>query len=373
MIKRFCTFFVFWVIWVPFAHAYSNNAAELEQKLLFICQQYKQKIALTKNNQPQLLEFSKKKPSLEYLTDLFKYGLSSDQTDVFFKHLEAQQCIQAIRIFSMSLEEQVENESIRQIYKYYQVHPHITKLPLNSTSEKKFLKLQEIMDAPEKLKFPFLEDYFHLVAGPLRDLNNTSQRNIFNLNNTLKANAPNLKNQHVTFVGAGFPLSGVMVHLLTNANINLIDIDENALKQARRFLVILDKAGVIDLKHFTLRLADGKNLLYGQKVISKKHIKTDILYLAAALPTQVKRDIFQKIHQDNNKDLVIIDRYVSGIYKLLYEGKVPSSELTAFKTLSKIYPRNLYSQKLKVNSSNIPITQYNNKFVSCSTRILKLK
>ena len=73
------------------------------------------------------------------------------------------------------------------------------------------------------------------------------------------------------------------------------------------------------------------------------------------------------------KHIIVIDRYVSGIYKLFYESKVENSKIPEFKTFAKMYPDNIYAWKVDSakNKSDIKITSTNFNSVN-SSRFLKL-
>ena len=51
----------------------------------------------------------------------------------------------------------------------------------------------------------------------------------------------NLKDKNITFVGSGFPLSAVILNIYTGAKINLVDINDEAINNANKFLFLLDK------------------------------------------------------------------------------------------------------------------------------------
>lgn len=378
--KYIYMFLIFWLLCTSSisASAYSNNAKELEQKLLHFCKQVSGNVELAKkykyepgHNINPLSPSNYTQYRLGDLVDLTHYKLSERQTKMLLSHLESRRCLQTIRDFSTLFEEEVENKALDDFQAFYKTAP-IKKLPANSAINVKLSILEKMMAIPKGFKFPYVKNYSTLVGDALEMLSEGKKnRNVVELNGN-KTYIPNLRGKYVTFVGAGFPLSGVMINILSHAKVNLVEIDPNALKRAKNFLVVLDKAGIINLQDFTLKLENGKNLIYAAQANNSGHIKTDILYLAAALPTDVKKDIFKKIYEAKNHELVIIDRYISGIFKALYQSKVNSKDIPYFKTLGKIYPPNLYSQKLKENSVGIRIKAAN-KMNENSTRILMLR
>ena len=143
----------------------------------------------------------------------------------------------------------------------------------------------------------------------------------------------NLSEKVVTFVGAGFPLTGTLLHIQTEgATVNLIDYDEQAAKTAQNFIKITESLGITKPKAFGILHADARDVQYISRkdkdlgscplhdisyVGKKKYtIATDVLDLASALP----RDVTNQIMQENAKDIPIVrKRNVSGISTLLYE------------------------------------------------------
>eukprot|EP00116_Pleurobrachia_bachei_P003740 sb/3464002/ len=71
-----------------------------------------------------------------------------------------------------------------------------------------------------------------------------------------------LKDKTFTFVGAGFPLTGIILHIETGASINLIDYDITAVDNARRFLALTEKLGITAPGAFKVIHADARDVVY---------------------------------------------------------------------------------------------------------------
>ena len=67
-------------------------------------------------------------------------------------------------------------------------------------------------------------DLFHPVASP----DDCSEEDCGG------ENVCDLSKRTFTFIGAGFPLTGVILHVVTGARINLVDCDPEAVRNARR-------------------------------------------------------------------------------------------------------------------------------------------
>lgn len=138
-----------------------------------------------------------------------------------------------------------------------------------------------------------------------------------------------------TFVGAGFPLTGILQHIQTDgAKINLIDYDEQAFNNAKKLIGITDSLGITKKGKVKVLHADARDVEYvkpgnakqGQENTSsdnlqyvgrkKYKIETDVLDLASALP----KDVTDAIMQKNAKGIDMVrKRNVSGSSTLLYE------------------------------------------------------
>jgi hypothetical protein len=183
---------------------------------------------------------------------------------------------------------------------------------------------------------------------------------------------PNLTNQTITFVGAGFPLSAIMYHIHSGAKINLVDIDPNACERAEKFLEICHKAGVLNKDNFEVIQGNAMELKYSKNQTndfsqnftgvvnvdknheSAKQVNTDILVFAAALPDFVKAKALANV---SPKDVTVINRCTSEVNNLLY----PSTKLSAliknnglgnnggreYKVIDVMYPEFAFKNKVQ--------------------------
>lgn len=71
-----------------------------------------------------------------------------------------------------------------------------------------------------------------------------------------------LKDKHLVFVGAGFPLSAVLQNIHTSIKITLVDLRQEACDNGNRILKILDILGVIKASDFNIIHKDALDLTY---------------------------------------------------------------------------------------------------------------
>jgi hypothetical protein len=343
----------------------SNNKSE---PFIHICKEFKSDVEFARTykyiDTHPLAPSEKVNYELGKFVDLTTKKYSKNETEIILGDIKREKCDTVLKDLSILAEEQMENKAVDDFIKYYSQNK-ITKYSHKSILEK-IEGLQNLMKIKDGYSFVYLKNYFVLIANELEMVNNLNKYNKNDVNiENFKGQLPDLKNKYVTFVGAGFPLSGISINILTGAKINLIDIDEVQLKKAKDFLNIISKSGIINIKDFSFTHADGQTISY-----SNGKIKTDILHFASALPKSVKTEIFKNIQNERNRK-IIIDRYVSGIFKLLYDNKVYSKEITSFKAIAKIYPENLYNYK-KDNNRDIIVKPTSVMNVN-SSRLLILK
>ena len=129
-----------------------------------------------------------------------------------------------------------------------------------------------------------------------------------------------------TFVGAGFPLTGIVLHILTGgASINLIDHNKRVVEDIRKLINITDNLGITCKGAIQIIHADALDIEYlptehdttqQQYNPKQRQIYTDILDLASALSAEKTRQILE----NNAKSISIIrKRTVRGASEFLYE------------------------------------------------------
>lgn len=141
-----------------------------------------------------------------------------------------------------------------------------------------------------------------------------------------------LSEKVITFVGAGFPLTGVVQSIITGGmKVQLVDYDKGAVKNAIRFIGLAESVGAVEVGKFRFLQADARDITYVPSHQCKEGIKenprnaegkisyilgTDLLDLASALP----RDVTEEIMEQAARAITVIrKRNVEGMSKLLYE------------------------------------------------------
>ena len=167
-----------------------------------------------------------------------------------------------------------------------------------------------------------------------------------------------------TFVGAGFPLTGILEHIQTGgASINLVDYDATAVENAKHFISICESLGITNKDAIRVIHADARDITYIPRQNSPEEcslhqdvkyvgrqkyvLPTDVLDLASALPEDVTRDVME-----HNAAIVPIvrKRNVDGISRLLYEQYTLPQD-SSFRLGGKVVP----PQKVMDNSDHIPL------------------
>lgn len=149
-----------------------------------------------------------------------------------------------------------------------------------------------------------------------------------------------LAEKTVTFVGAGFPLTGIVLHILTGANINLVDYSVTAVESAKKFLSLTERLGITGQGAIKVILADALDVVYlptsklpgsikrhdgrtcpdtcpmNPKMGSKMIVPTDILDIASAICPETTGRLVEE-----NGCLVpaIRKRNVRGVSEVIYE------------------------------------------------------
>ena len=195
-----------------------------------------------------------------------------------------------------------------------------------------------------------------------------------------------------TFVGAGFPLTGIILHILTGgASINLIDKNKRVVEDVRKLINITDNLGItckgaIQIIHADaieveyLRIQHAHDPIHQQYNFNHRQIFTDILDLASALPAETTKQILE----NNAKTISIIrKRNVRGASEFLYEKftnnsnnnfcligeATPPQQLLSMSSDHRLVtcvsdPQNVNSSDLYIN-----ITELQNKFLQLQSYI----
>jgi uncharacterized GH25 family protein len=288
-----------------------NDNDIMAQSFINICNEYKDIVSDSKKarySDNSLLNPSEKNNTIlsKFVNMLITQKTTSDINDILYK-VDKAQCTNTLRNLSIISEEQMEKKAVNDFISYW----NINALPVIKTSNK-IDDLRVLFDIKSGYKFLYLDNYVNLISNELKLFKND-----------------NLKDKNITFVGSGFPLSAVVLNIYTGAKINLVDINDEAINDANKFLFLLDKAGIIKIEDFTFNTIDGVKIDY-------RKIKTDIIYLASALPKNIKEMILKNI-SNQGLNISVLDRYVEDLAKLSYYQPLSTDNMYGFKEAARLY------------------------------------
>ena len=281
---------------------------------------------LINENLSKLVEVTLRTYTPENLACLLKKIRSEE----FSEHLEI------LRTSAIAGEEQMEQDALEFVFKM------VAKNQLDDntipTSESCRIRLLEnlVVHSPVKLKSKFPDIY---VEQPFLYFENYSELVTAELQ--LLKNLKNLKDKKFTFVGAGFPLTGIILHIKTGANISLVECDLEAVENAKKFIKIAEDLSIVVKDSIRLFHADARNVMFGDcknsvENTDKIKVETDILDLASALSAETTKIIIQK----NAYTVPIIrKRNVRGASEILYEPfDLKSADPCNFQFMAEVTP-----------------------------------
>ena len=140
---------------------------------------------------------------------------TGDINDILYK-IDKAQCTNTLRNLSIISIEQMEKKAVNDFISYWNTNA----LPVIKTSNK-IDDLKVLFDIKTGYKFLYLDSYVNLIRDELKLFKND-----------------NLKDKNITFVGSGFPLSAVILNIYSGAKINLVDINDEAINDANKFLFL---------------------------------------------------------------------------------------------------------------------------------------
>ncbi|SFD37763.1 Nicotianamine synthase protein [Paracidovorax konjaci] len=235
---------------------------------------------------------------------------------------------------------------------------HLKRIVFDIPNSNKIDGMQE----SHQFAFPYLDNYDKMAENELRLL-------------TKDSSIPDLKNKTISFVGAGFPLSAIMYHIHSGAQIHLVDIDKGACERAKAFLDICAEANIIHRDDFSVTQGDASKIKYTRKSTSDiaaqaskemadaSELQSDVLVFAAALPSEIKAAALKNV---SSLGLDVINRCTSEANNLLY----PSTKLSSLQknyglengdrvfTPEKVmYPEYAYRNKTFKNAAGIPVNK----------------
>jgi hypothetical protein len=170
-----------------------------------------------------------------------------------------------------------------------------------------------------------------------------------------------LSQQRFAFVGAGFPLTALALHLKTGAHITLIDRDSEAIANANTLLRICDDHGIVDRGNFSLIHSDALDCAFispqfaqpsGTDLAGKVPVEVTVLDLASALPNQVTQRV---IDHNTSGDIPIRKRNVGGMSKMLYQPYRHEETHSPYRTVAQVIPPS-YPKEDREHVSTIGLT-----------------
>ena len=150
----------------------------------------------------------------------------------------------------------------------------------------------------------------------------------------------NLSQQQFAFVGAGFPLTAIILHIKTGADITLIDIDQDAVNNAHKLLNICEQLGIVIPDAMRVIHADAQQCLFYSPqeippVTDKIAVPVTVLDLASALPTDITAKV---INECTSGSPAIRKRNVYGMPQLLYPRYSHDDKTSNYKLAGAVVP-----------------------------------
>jgi len=212
---------------------------------------------------------------------------------------------------------------------------------------------QKVLEKPSLPGEPFIyfDNYKEIVKAELQLLNKAlPTRGEYSL-----FNQSELSQQRFAFVGSGFPLTAIVLHLKTQATITLIDRDNQAIKNAKRLLNICHELEILNKEKFSIIHADALDCAFVSPGSSscqqpdKKHkVVVSVLDLASALPPSVTQQV---INGGTSDDLVVRKRNVGGVSKMLYQPYSHDQSASPYQVVAQVVPPSYPSEE-----QNHPLT-----------------
>lgn len=277
---------------------------------------------------------------------------------------DASQAVNNLRQIAIHAEEMMEQEALDVIFKSVENNPADYKQQIQKIVSDKYPDLKPkskayraallealVVDFPQRNKnehpetypqmvFPYFENYPALIQAEMRLI-------------TKPFGFHGLSRKTFTFVGAGFPLTGILQHIYTGGSkINLVEIDKQAADNAKKLIAILEELNITDKGTLTVIHADALDLDYAPrsrikdgKNLSGTTVATDILDLASALPSATTNIMMEKA----TKVPVVRKRNTHGASNLLYEQYSLSENLEFTKYGVVAPPQKVLSMAVKDN------------------------
>lgn len=188
--------------------------------------------------------------------------------------------------------------------------------------------------------FKYYSNYVHLVQGELKLLESLSSEAWYRAFKKKK-----LGDLKFTHVGCGFPLSGIMLHILTGgATVALVDRSQTVVSQVQQLLDLLRELEVIDADGINLVRADASQLTYSTdpRATGKDaegFLCTDVLDISASVSSRSTNILMS----DCARSVAAVrKRHVRGLSALLYETYEAPENLGFTKTASVVPPKDYH-------------------------------
>jgi|GEM_PF-5080298 len=266
--------------------------------------------------------------------------------------------VSTLRDLSLLSEESLEKSALKLIFKIFDQHPapklsqqvYLMARKLMAEEGDSPLQLAKfkalVYDLPVEFKaadpllpgepFVYFNNYKEIVEAELQLLT----QNLPGTTSPL-VHKDELNQQEFAFVGAGFPLTAIILHIKTGAEITLIDINEEAVENGKKLLDLCEKLGIVVPGAMTVVHSDAEDCLFfkasAEPPESTKlhHIPVTILDLASALPKEITAKV---IDDCTEGDIIIRKRNVDGMPQLLYPKYDHDSIESSFKLAGVVKP-----------------------------------
>lgn len=243
--------------------------------------------------------------------------------------------VEIIQSTCATAEEFLEKKILSSFFSKFENQMHLNVIPTESElsesirslnvseKDKKFISSLQKVSPPGFDMVEYLMEYKTLVDAELKLLTQGNK-----LSDKPVAAIHEMKDKTFCFVGCGFPVTAIFLHLKTDAAIQMVDIDGEAVKNCSKLLGILDQLGVINKEKFNVRQANAMDVKYvkpeensslkkGSATTDQNIVKADYLDLASALPNFITDHILK----ENVSGIdAVRKRTVVGLGQLLYDA-----------------------------------------------------
>ncbi len=174
-------------------------------------------------------------------------------------------------------------------------------------------QLKSYFDISSCLSFRYFQHYENLVITELKLLTQPlpgSQKKPYA--------GRDLNKVKFAFVGSGLPITAIMLHIITGAQIALIDCEKMAISKAESFIRFCEALGILSADKFSFLHANVLDIQFFSEVgvKSKRVVEADVVDIASAIPRKTTRTL---LNNNLNDVQWVRKRDVRGLSALLYE------------------------------------------------------